>query len=647
LIREVLEPGGLLSRRHPGYEPRPSQVEMSEAVARAFSNEEHLLVEAPPGTGKTFAYLVPAVASGRTVVVSTGTRTLQDQLFQRDIPLLSTVLGRPVRAALMKGRENYLCLHRLEEISTQRTLSALGGDVALEASRLEAVRAWALETQTGDRAELTDLPEPWRPWERIDARADTCLGQRCSRYDDCFLTRMRRRAQEADLIVVNHHLLLSDLVLKASAYGAIIPPYRCLVVDEAHMLEEIATAHLGRSITSYQIAEIGVDGAAFAERREIAGEAEGSVLAARSRELKAANAGFLSLFDEAIKGRFPIGPLREDEAWRRGGLEVRSSLEAIAHAIEGLKNPSEESEALRRRAVDLAETLAYLLTSEDEGAVFWGERRGRGIVLTASPIDVSSLLSDLLFDRVDSAILTSATLTVSGSFDFVRSRLGLSRPATLTLPSPFDLAAQSILYVPSSIPEPSAAGFAPAVNDEIRALLSITEGRAFLLFTSFASMRREREALEGAVAWPLLMQGEASRHALLERFRATPNAVLLATSSFWQGVDVPGEALSLVVIEKLPFDVPNDPIVAARCESVRRHGGNPFEEYQLPAAVIDLKQGLGRLLRTRTDRGVLAILDGRLRTRRYGGTFLRSLPPYPVVDSLDAVRSFFRGERAA
>jgi len=647
LIREVLEPDGLLARKHAGYEPRPSQIEMSEAVLEAFEAGGHLLVEAPPGTGKTFAYLVPAVASGRVVVVSTGTRTLQDQLFQRDIPLLSSVLGRPIRAALMKGRENYLCLHRLQETAAQRSLSALGGDVALEESRLERIRAWASETQTGDRAELEDLPEPWRPWEKIDARADTCLGQRCEQFDACFLTRMRRRAQEADLIVVNHHLLLSDLVLKASAYGAIIPPYACIVIDEAHMLEEIATTHLGRSISSYQITEIAFDVASFAERRELKTSAGGILLAGRSREVKTAATAFYGLFDENRAGRFLLAELREDLVWEGAGKDLRRSLQDLAAALGGLAAASEESEALRRRAVEQATTLEHLLASDDEGAVFWGERRGRGVFLTASPIDVSSLLADLLFDRVDSAVLTSATLTVGGSFEFVRSRLGLSRPSTLSLPSPFDLAAQSILYVPASIPEPAAAGFAPAVNDEIRALLEITEGRAFLLFTSFASMRREREALEGTVPWPLLMQGEASRHALLERFRSTANAVLLATSSFWQGVDVPGDALSLVVIEKLPFDVPGDPIVAARRESVRRRGGNPFEDYQLPSAVIDLKQGLGRLLRRRSDRGVLAILDGRLRTRRYGPTFLESLPPYPVVDSLDQVRNFFHAERAA
>ncbi|MBI3449931.1 MAG: ATP-dependent DNA helicase [Acidobacteria bacterium] len=646
MIREVLEPGGLLASRHPGYEPRPSQVRMGVAVGRALEEAEHLLVEAPPGTGKTFAYLVPAIDSGRTVVISTGTRTLQDQLFQRDIPLLSKVIGRPIRAALMKGRENYLCVHRLDGFTSQGALTGFGGDAALEASRLAGVRAWARATDTGDRAELAELPEPWRPWEKIDARADTCLGQKCEQYDACFLTRMRRRAQEADLIVVNHHLLLSDLVLKASAYGAIIPEYRFLIVDEAHMLEEVATAHLGRSLSSYQIADLAVDAAAFAERRA-SDSAEGSALAMGGRELKAAAADMHALFGEELRGRFLLAPLLADGDTRRRLDETRLALDGIARAAESLENPSEESDALRRRGSDLARTLEFLLKTDDDSAVFWGERRGRGIFLTASPIDVSSQLRELLFQRIDAAVLTSATLTVDGSFEFVRERVGLGRAATLSLPSPFDLETQSILYVPAATPEPSEAAFAQAVDDQIRSLLAITEGRAFLLFTSLAAMRRERESLEGTVDWPLLMQGEASRHALLDRFRATPNAVLLATASFWQGVDVPGESLSLVVIEKLPFDVPSDPIVAARCEAVRRRGGNAFEEYQLPAAVIDLKQGLGRLLRARTDRGVLAVLDGRLRTKRYGSTFLKSLPPYPVVDSLASVREFFLGERAA
>src|SRR5262245_24108386 len=382
-VRPVLEPGGMLAQRHSGYEPRPSQVEMSEAVARSFAAGEHLLVEAPPGTGKTFAYLVPAVASGRTVVISTGTRTLQDQLFQRDIPLLASVLDRPIRAALMKGRENYLCLHRLEEISAQRNLAGLGANVEAETERLARVREWAEETQTGDRAELADLPEPWPVWEKIDARDDTCLCQKCAVYEPCFLTRMRRRAQEADIIVVNHHLLLSDLVLKASAYGAIVPPYRLLVIDEAHMLEEVATSQLGRALSSYQIVEIVADAVAFAGREEKT-DTEATVVATRAREVKSAAAGFVERF-AAMEGRFLLAQLREDAGWLGAGHDLRRALEDLGRAFESLSAPSDASDALKRRAGELAGNLKFLLAGDDQERVFWGEKRGRGVFLNASP----------------------------------------------------------------------------------------------------------------------------------------------------------------------------------------------------------------------------------------------------------------------
>ncbi len=640
----MLEPGGLLSRHQPGYESRPSQVRMAEAVLEAFSSGGHLMVEAPPGTGKTFAYLAPAIDAGRTVVISTGTRTLQDQLFQRDIPLLAAALDRPVRAALMKGRENYLCLHRLESFGSQAKLSDVEGD--RDAALIEQVRRWAGVTESGDRAELQGVPEPWRTWEKIDARSETCLGPKCPAYDPCFLTRMRRKAQEADLIVVNHHLLLSDLVLKASAYGAVIPPYGLLVIDEAHMLEEVATGHLGRGLSSWQVRDLAADAIATAAR---SGEDPAASIEACSHEMTQAASGFFSWF-QALEGRFLLGPVISDGAVLESGGRLRDAFEELTRKLHGLRAPTEETEALARRASSLRDTLEFLVSGGEDAFVTWGERRGRGTFLNASPIDVSAALRELLFDRVESAVLTSATLTVEGSFGFVASRLGLDAEGgagVLSLPSPFDLGSQSVLYVPRSIPDPGSPAFHGAALGEILSLLEVTRGRAFLLFTSFASLRRTREALEGRVGWPLLSQGEAPRHALLESFRETPNAVLLATSSFWQGVDVPGDALSLVVIEKLPFDVPTDPLVAARCESVRRRGGNPFADYQVPTAVIDLKQGLGRLLRTRTDVGVLAILDGRLRSRGYGKTFLRSLPPYPVVDAIEDVRRFFEGRSSA
>lgn len=644
LVSRVFEPGGLLSRGHPGFEPRPSQLQMSEGVDRAFTHGRHLLVEAPPGTGKTFAYLVPAVASGRTVVISTGTKTLQDQLFLRDIPLISKVLGRPIRAALMKGRENYLCLHRLQEVAAQRSLGEVSPEADPEESRLRKVRAWAEETETGDRAEMEGLPEPWKLWEKMDARSDTCLGQQCPLFDPCFLTRMRRKAAEADLIVVNHHLLMSDLILKASAYGAVIPPYRLVILDEAHMLEEVATSHLGRGISSFQIRDLLSDVSSLAAQPDLIAPAEADRAAARGRTVRSASERFFSFF-LSMEGRFHLAELREEAPWLDAGRDLAERLMDLGRTLESLPNPSEGVDALSRRAADLSGVLTYLLDGDDEEKVMWGERRGRGFILNASPIEVSGPLRELLFDSVEAAALTSATLTVDGTFDFIRSRVGPPEGDTLTLDTPFDLKAQSILYLPRRIPDPGTPGFGGAAEEEILSLLSITSGRAFVLFTSFASMHRTRDALEGQIPYPLMMQGDASRHVLLESFRKTPNAVLLATASFWQGVDVPGEALSLVVIEKIPFDVPSDPIVAARCEAVRRGGGNPFMDYQIPSAVIDLKQGLGRLLRARSDRGVLAVLDGRLRTRRYGPMFLKSLPPYPVVESLDRVRDFFQGAR--
>jgi ATP-dependent DNA helicase DinG len=611
---------------------------MGEAILDVFTGGGHLMVEAPPGIGKTFAYLVPAVASGRTVVISTGTRTLQDQLFQRDIPMISRALDRPIRAALMKGRENYLCIQRLEAASSQEGLP--GGGLDADSDLLDRVREWAGTTETGDRSELTGVPEPWRTWEKIDARSDTCLGQRCPLFDPCFLTRMRRRALEADLIVVNHHLLLSDLVLKTSAYGAVIPSYGLLVIDEAHMLEDVATTHLGRGLSSYQVRDLKADALSHTEQAGGIGEASLAAVQNACRQVGWSADEFFPAF-QRMESRFLAAPLLKEADLLEAGSGLRLALEGLSRAFEGLGSPSEESEALSRRATGLASTLEYLLSDNDEDMVIWGECRGRGVHLKASPIDVSDSLRELLFDRLDTAVLTSATLSVEDRFDFMASRLGVAEAGTLSLPSPFDLHDQSVLYLPESMPDPASPGFPEAALEEILALLEITRGRAFLLFTSFASLRRTRKDLEGKVPFPLMSQGEASRHVLLEKFRATPHAILLATSSFWQGVDVPGDALSLVLIEKLPFEVPSDPLVAARCEVVRRRDGNPFVEYQVPTAVIELKQGLGRLLRSRSDRGVLAILDGRLRSRRYGRAFLNSLPPYPVVDSLAAVRSFF------
>ena len=628
----------MLAKVHPGFELRPGQIKMSQAVAAAIETSSHLLMEAPTGTGKTFAYLVPAIESGRKVVISTGTKNLQEQLYYKDLPEIEKVLGHPVSSACMKGRDNYLCIKRFREFEAQPVF-----EESAEKGFIGSLSFWAQQTESGDRAEMEDLPESFRAWDRINARADTCLGQKCPDYDPCFLTRMRRNAAEAQVVIVNHHLLMADLVLRGHAFGQVIPDYSVLIVDEAHALEDVATSHLGRSVSSRQVLELADD----------LGRALGSVLdgqeAARRQidAMRTAAREFFGLMGsrEAAGTRFMLDAYRHDELWLECGRTLREALshcERLAHDADVEDDPAMGNMA--DRVSDQMATLDLILSPERSSLmlVTWGEARGRGsVALQASPIDVAEPLKEMLFARVPAVVLTSATLAVDGSFTFVKSRLGVDEAVELALESPFDPVRQAVLYVPRSFPEPRHESYVARLASEIRGLLDITSGRAFLLFTSYQNLRRVREALGTQVPWPLMAQGDASRHALLERFRATPGAVLLATASFWHGVDVQGEALSLVVIDKLPFDVPSDPIVAARIEAIRRAGGNPFTRYQIPAAVIDLKQGLGRLLRSRQDRGVLAVLDVRLLTRPYGRTFINSLPPYPLLHDIDAVRKFF------
>jgi ATP-dependent DNA helicase DinG len=639
---QVFGAGGLLSRAYPGFELRPGQIRMSEAVAAAIENGRHLIMEAPTGTGKTFAYLVPAIESGRKVVVSTGTKNLQEQLFFKDLPRLEQALGRPVRAAYMKGRDNYLCIKRFREFEENPLFEEMD-----EAGFHGTLADWSRTTGTGDRGELEELPESLRVWDRINARADVCLGQRCPDFEECYLTRMRRQAADAQIVVVNHHLLMADLLLKEHAFGQVIPEYSVLILDEAHSLEDVATMHLGRTISSRQVAELADD----LSRAMGAGLEGREAERLRLDKVRETARGFFGLFRQQ-EGRFALETYRHDELWGAAGAALREALSLCLpmarEAAEGSSGPGEEAmPSLVARLSDQTATLDLVFAPERAPypVVTWGEARGRSIALSASPIDVSGPLRGMLFSQVPTAVLTSATLAIEGSFSFVRSRLGIDEATDLILESPFDAASQAILYVPRGFPEPRHESFMPRFVEEVRAMLAITSGRAFILFTSFANLRRAREALAGTIPWPLLAQGDAPRRALLDRFRATPGAVLLATSSFWHGVDVQGDALSLVVIDKLPFDVPSDPIVAARIESLKRGGGNPFIEYQIPAAVIDLKQGLGRLIRSRQDRGVLAVMDARLTTRPYGRAFINSLPPYRLVHDLEAVGRFFAAAR--
>ncbi len=648
---EVFGPDGLIAAAHPDYEYRPGQIDMARAVMRAFEEKRHLIVEAGTGTGKTLAYLVPAVAAalggnGR-VIVSTGTKNLQEQLMEKDIPFLQSVLPKPFAATYMKGRNNYLCLNRLARAQSAPVLEGLD-----EVDYFEEVSDWSRETEIGDRAELSNLPESLSFWRHIDARSESCLGQKCPDYDACFITRMRTRAQEADIVVVNHHLFFADLSLRNGNYGSVLPDYTAVILDEAHLVEEVASEYFGAQVSNYQIDDLVRDlGMLTIEEAEVDQELTHSV-ARMSRFADNFCMGFRDGRGE--EGRYPIIPGTFAKRKSSGELEA-TPLGELYMALEGaiartettldaLKDKPPEMEALVRRLREIRFELEFIVTGTDKKFVYWLERRNRGVFLRASPIDVAGLLQDKLFEEVPTVVLTSATLSSGGNFAFIRDRLGLDTADDLIASSSFDYESQAILYLPAKMPDPRDRNWGSAAADEVIRILNATEGRAFVLSTSLAGMQSLFENVWAEIDYPCLVQGSASKSQLLKKFRETPNAVLFATSSFWQGVDVRGEQLSCVIIDKLPFAVPTDPIVAARQRSIEDSGGSSFYEYSVPHAIIALKQGLGRLIRSTTDRGVLAILDPRLRTKGYGRTFLQSLPPCRVTSRIDDLASILSSD---
>jgi ATP-dependent DNA helicase DinG len=622
-------PAGRLARVLPGYEERPAQQRLSEAVAGVLEGGGLLLAEAGTGTGKTLAYLLPAVEVGRRVVVSTGTKNLQEQLVQKDIPILARALGRELSVAVMKGRGNYLCLLRFSSFGKAGTFRRTD-DIPL----FRAVEAWAPRTQTGDRAEIPDLPDAVDFWREVSAASENCIGQSCSLFDECWVTRMRQRALEADLVVVNHHLLCADLAVKDDSYGQVIPPYDTVILDEAHLLEDVATQYFGVQVSSYRVEELARDverelKAAELDARDVRAEVEG----VRTRAER-----FFRRLAGAAPGRLPAGWVMDRAPEEALGLLQR--LEGLRTSLLAIPDRPEPLAGLAGRALALAAGLAFLFKAEDDGHVYFVETRGRGVFLRATPIDVSGRLKELLFDRVRAAVLTSATLAVDGGFAYVKDRLGIEATDELLLPSPFHYEEQAVLYVPRHLPEPPSPGFVDRAAEEILGLVELSRGRAFVLFTSYANMNAVAERIAGRTRYPVFIQGEAPKPVLLDSFRETPHAVLLATASFWQGVDVAGEQLSCVIVDKLPFASPGDPVVAARIERLRSRGGNPFAEYQVPVAILMLKQGLGRLIRTSSDTGILAVLDSRLLRRSYGQRFLESLPPARLVHELAEVERF-------
>src|SRR6266550_699389 len=627
-LYQFFSPGGVLSRTHPAYEFRRGQLQMAQAVEQVLGEKRHLIVEAGTGTGKTLAYLMPVIRSGKRVIISTGTKNLQEQLFYKDIPFLEQALFPDGEGKLsvcyMKGRNNYLCRKKLYDLTDTPVLSGLD-----EIEHYRAIAAWEKNTQTGDRAELASLPEASALWHKLDARADTCLGQKCSSWDRCFITEMHRRAMESDIIIVNHHLFFADLAIKQQAEDAhdagILPDAGTVIFDEAHELEDVASSYFGIAVSNARVEELCRDVEASLQRNHLlSASVSGALKSLRERAMF-----FFALLPQG-DGRFAFENRREFlEENGEEFLALQHSLGRIGSELENLSSKPEEIFNFVRRAGELQVQLGFLMESDDRNTVFWIERRRGGrdksnVFLQATPIDVAPILKTCLFDRLECAVLTSATLAVGGGFDYMRRRLGLEQTRELVLASHFDYENQAMFYVPPDLPDPRTPQFAAKAADCIRRLLEITRGRAFVLFTSYAQMNEIYQRLLGEL-----------------EFRLTPNAVLFATASFWQGVDVQGEQLSCVIIDRLPFAVPTDPVVAARVKSIDAEGGNAFFQYQVPAAVISLKQGFGRLIRSLHDRGLLVLLDNRILKKAYGRVFVESLPAYRRTTELSRVAQFF------
>jgi ATP-dependent DNA helicase DinG len=634
---KIFGPSGLLSQKMISHEHRPEQSQMASAVYRAFSQDRFLIVEAGTGTGKTLAYLIPAVLSGKRVIISTGTKTLQEQLFFKDVPFTQDQLKLPFRASFMKGRGNYLCLRRFRLFSRQPLFQAME-----EVAHFQVLKKWAGRTKTGDRAELTELPEDLSVWKEICASSEACLGQSCELFESCFITRMRQEAAGADVVIVNHHLFFADLAVRLRGYGEVLPRYEAAIFDEAHQMEEVATQYLGTAVSNFRFEELARD----VRREATAAKLKDAVLNQIAGDLLDGQERFF----HPLRGedsRYRLQEKHLNGKVTESAEQLVQELTLLSSHVEGMKDPTEGLRSLSRRAEELKRQFQEILDLSNQKMLYWCEVRGRGVFLHSSPVDVSSELQENLYPRMKTAIFTSATLSTQGNFRFFKVRMGLEGEweevtDEKILDSSFDMKTQSLLYLPPYLPDPNQPAFLPQAVGEISKILELTRGRALLLFTSIKNMEEAFRSLKGRVPFTCLLQGERPKTALIQAFKDEIHSVLFASASFWEGVDIQGEALSCVIIDRLPFSRPNEPIMEARLERIAASGGNPFWDYQIPSAILLLKQGLGRLIRTRQDRGLLVILDSRLLTKGYGKVFLGSLPPCPMVSDTRAIAEFFQ-----
>lgn len=653
-MEQIFGPQGILAGHLKGYEARPGQQKMAEAVANLLEENNNmadedldgqqsscLVVEAETGLGKTLAYLIPAVLSGRKVVVSTNTRNLQDQILKREIPFIRHYIDPDLKAMCVKGRQNYLCLYRWNQ------LRGTGQHELFDNKEHDAISTWLKTTLFADRAELHWLHGQSPVWQKICCHSHFCLGTDCPDSNDCFLNRLRREAASSQLLVVNHHLLFSDLAVRQSGYGEVLPRYQSIIFDEAHHLENVATTFFGLSFSKYQVIDLISD-----IERSLQGKGRSTkqqqVLAA-ARSLGGLTEQFSSRFPKE-KGRFPLADLFAERPEMESARDVvLTALNALSDELDSLQGKDEPWDQYMQRCQNLAARLETITTQrfddceDDEHYIHWFERTEKNLTLSATPIDVADELQSTLFSHVAHCVFTSATLSTGGSFSYFTKRLGIPEECTTcSFPSPFDYPGQTLLYIPDTpFPEPNGPGYRDKLHQQIKTLLTLSKGRALVLFTSFSAMDNAWHSLQDELDYPLLRQGDSSRHALLNSFCTQTDSVLFAVASFWEGVDVPGEALSMVIIDKLPFEVPSDPVIMARINRIKAGGGNPFFEFQVPRSILALRQGVGRLMRRSSDRGVMAVLDVRLFTKGYGRRFIKSLPNAPLSRKITDVENFF------